>query len=341
MAGPLVSIIVPVYNGGRTLSRCLESILKSTYPSIEFIVVDDHSDDDTVDIAESFNAKIIRLDGHKGAAHARNRGAEAAAGHILFFVDADVILYPDCVEKIVTTFEEYPEVSAIFGSYDDQPGSPNFLSQYRNLFHHFIHQTSLEDASTFWTACGAIKREVFFKVGKFDEDCRMMEDIELGYRLKNRRKRILLKKDLLVTHLKHYSFFSLLQSDLFDRAVPWTLLILTRKPSVNDLNLKPRHKISAMLLILLILSIFLTPLSVWFVPAIPILFALVLFINYDVYTFFHRKRGLLFALEVIPFHLLYYLYSSLGFFLGLCKYLWERQFSRIEASTPRDGTKPL
>ncbi len=323
-----ISIIIPVYNGSRTITHCLESVFRSSYPSFECIVVDDHSTDNTLALAESFSTKIIRLDRQQGAAHARNRGAEAAQGNILLFIDADVKIYQGCLDRVAKTFEENPEITALFGSYDDQPGSLSFFSQYKNLFHHYIHQTSQEDASTFWTACGAIKKEVFFEIGKFNENCRMMEDIELGYRLKAKNHKIHLDKRLVVKHLKHYSFFSLLTSDLFDRAIPWTILILSEKQSTNDLNLKGEHKLSAVIILLVLVSISITTQSMWFLIAVPFLLGIFFFMNRKFYTFFLKKKGIIFTLEVVPLHFLYYLYSTLGFFIGSCKYLYIKHFSK-------------
>jgi len=320
MGNPLISVIIPVYNGSRTLRRCLDSVLQSAFPSYECIVVDDHSGDDSSRIAQSFGVRVIRLDGQQGAAYARNRGAEAAGGDILFFVDADVILPPDCMEKVVKAFEENPEASAVFGSYDDQPGSPNFLSQYRNLMHHYIHQTSESNASTFWTACGAIRKEIFFSIGKFNEQCRMMEDIELGYRLHASKYKIVLEKELVVKHLKHYSFFSLLRTDLFDRAIPWTVLLLRHKQVANDLNLKSRHKLSAVVVMALIICTAMAFRSTGFAFPIPVLLFIFLVMNRDLYGFFLNKRGITFTMKVIPLHALYYLYSVLGFVMGHGKY---------------------
>ena len=152
----------------------------------------------------------------------------------------------------------------------------------------------------------------------------------MGCRLKRIGCRILLYKDLQVKHLKHYSFFNLLKSDLFDRAIPWTTMMLTNKQLASDLNLKPEHKFSAGLLILVIFSIFMTAKSIWFASLIPVLLTIFFLMNYEFYRFFLNTKGLDFTLKVIPFHFLYYLYSTLGFIVGSCNYLYNRHFCKMK-----------
>jgi hypothetical protein len=169
---------------------------------------------------------------------------------------------------------------------------------------------------------------VFLEVGKFDENCRMMEDIELGYKLKARNHKIRLIKDLLVKHLKHYSFTNLLKSDVLDRAVPWTMLMLKNRQFTSDLNLKPGYKLSALTLVSLMISAFLIHKSIWFVLAIPVLMAIYFLMNYEFYRFFLKKKGPFFTLKVIPLHFLYYLYSSVGFLMGCGTYLFDKYRAR-------------
>ena len=148
----------------------------------------------------------------------------------------------------------------------------------------------------------------------------MMEDIELGYKLKAENYKIRLTKQLIVKHFKHYSFLNLIKSDIFDRAVPWTILMLSNKQYTSDLNLKPTYKLSAIVLILLGASIFLALKSKWFLFGIPVLLSLFFYMNYDFYGYFLKKKGVLFTLKVVPFHFLYYFYSSLGFAIGSYQY---------------------
>jgi GT2 family glycosyltransferase len=155
-------------------------------------------------------------------------------------VDADVTIPPDAIGQITAAFRREPDLAAVFGSYDDAPAATNFLPQYKNLFHHYVHQTAREEASTFWGACGAIRREVFLTFGGFDERYRQpsIKDIELGYRLKRAGYRIRLCKALQVKQLKRWGVVSLLKSDFFHRALPWTELILRDRRFINDLNLR-------------------------------------------------------------------------------------------------------
>ncbi|MBC2717243.1 MAG: glycosyltransferase [Desulfobacteraceae bacterium] len=257
-----------------------------------------------------------------GPAYARNRGVEVAKGNILFFLDSDVKIYPDTIDKIVNIFNEDPNTSALFGSYDDQPEALNFISQYKNLFHHYIHQTSKEEAVTFWTGCGAIRKEVFAQMGGFNETYTRpsIEDIELGNRLYHAGHRIRLVNSIQVTHLKKWTFGTLLLSDIFDRALPWTYLIVSHRTLPKDLNLRTSARLSTIVIflsVLMILASLIWPHTLWtmalFVPFL-------LLLNADLYYFFIRKRDWGFAIRTIPLHWLYFLYSGLAFGLSLCWY---------------------
>lgn len=144
-----ISIVIPVHNGGENFRKCLGSILESIDSPQEVIVVADGDTDGAWQLAENQGATVIRLPTAGGPARARNMGAKAAKGEIILFMDADVTLHPCTLSQIKQQFQQKPDLSALIGSYDDAPGADNFLSQYKNLFHHYTHQVSLEVASTF------------------------------------------------------------------------------------------------------------------------------------------------------------------------------------------------
>ena len=152
---------------------------------------------------------------------------------LIFFLDADVAVHPETLGRALARFDADPALTAFFGSYDDQPGRTGFVSQYRNLLHHFVHQQGdfrddIRPAHTFWTGCGMIRRDVFLEYGGFDPRLYprpAIEDIELGYRLTRAGHRIVLARDVLATHMKRWTLAEMVRTDIFRRGVPWMLLI--------------------------------------------------------------------------------------------------------------------
>jgi len=328
---PRITVILPVYNGSAFLGRCLTALTASDYPSFDCIVVNDGSTDGSVGIARKFPVRVVDLAGGPfGPAYARNRGAEAARGKILFFVDADVMLVPDALHRIGTLFEEQPTLAAVFGSYDALPEAQGVVSQYRNLLHHFVHQNGHSEASTFWAGCGAIRRSVFEAIGGFDQKrytTASIEDIELGYRLRNAGYTILLDKSLQGKHLKHWNLFSLLRTDISRRAIPWTRLILETGEIPADLNLKWGDRVSFGLTALALAFAVLSASAPRLLVLCGASLLAVLFLNRKLYGFFWRQKGLLFAARCIPLHLLYFVYSGLSYLYVWCEFQLKRTAS--------------
>jgi glycosyltransferase involved in cell wall biosynthesis len=313
---PFVSIIIPVYNSAQHLDQCIAAIKRSVYSAFEIIVIDDGSSDASAEVARNHGALVFQLQSQSGPADARNYGAKKAQGDILLFIDSDVLVQKGAIARVVDDFLNHPEIGALFGSYDDDPFEKNFLSQYKNLLHHFVHQISSKEAMTFWAGCGAVRQDIFQSVGGFDETKYSMpciEDIELGYRLRERGYQILLDKDLQVKHLKKWNLKSLVRTDIFHRAIPWSKLILESREMVSDLNLQNSQKLSTGLLgaVLLIL-----PLSL-FIPRLLYLAAFflvaIIVINRKLINFFLERKGIQFTVLAFAMYLLYYLYSGASY----------------------------
>lgn len=351
-----LSIVVPVHNGGQAFAACLAALAQARaacrpVADTELIVVDDSSTDDSAALARAAGARVLSVTaaGIHGPAAARNLGARSAEGDYVFFVDADVALHADALQVAALAFAGDPTLEACFGSYDDTPGAANFLSQYKNLLHHYVHQHAHPEASTFWTGCGAMRLATFLALGGFDQQTYRrpsIEDIDLGYRLRRRGGEIRLLKNMQCCHLKRWTASSLLRSDIFERGIPWTVLlwresrargtsepllatgdllrlpdpIFARRPFMLDLNLQTSNRASVVLAATLAAGLLALP----FMPAlwpIPLIAALLLVaLNWRLYTFFEQRRGPLFALATIPWHWLYYLYNSLSFGLGTLSY---------------------
>jgi len=320
----LVTVIVPVYNGGWCLDRCLEGIRRSSYREYELIVVDNGSTDNSVAIAQGHGARIAHCPGPSGPGAARNAGVKLATGHIVLFVDADVVVHVDVLERVVARFHEDSELAAVFGSYDDRPTALNFLSQYKNLLHHFVHQRANSRATTFWGGCGAIRKDIFVSVGGFDQEkypTPSIEDIELGDRMHRQGYRIWLDKGLQATHLKEWRWKSLLRAEILYRAMPWSRLILERQGLVNDLNLKMSQRASAAVAGLFLAGLTLSPFFPWLAYGCVFLLGVFVLLNRDLFAFFLRRKGVIFSAMSVPMHGFYFIYSGVTFVLVWLLYM--------------------
>jgi GT2 family glycosyltransferase len=323
-----LSVVVPVLNGGEQLHGCLQALGASLRAPDEIIVVDDGSSDGSQATAARHGVRVLATsDGPRGPAHARNLGAAAAAGDVLVFVDADVVVHADALARMESIFAAEPEVAAVFGSYDEDPPARGLASRYKNLQHHYVHQHGNREAATFWAGCGAVRRSAFFAVGGFDDSYRRpsIEDIELGVRLRRAGHRIRLCPEVQATHLKRWSLPGLWRTDICARALPWTRLILRQGQVPRDLNLDWRSRLSALAAWAMI-GFALLGLGSWSAGAglwarssgvvLLVASALVAMLNADLYRFFLRRGGVSFASGAVLLHFAYLLYSS-AVFVGL------------------------
>jgi GT2 family glycosyltransferase len=318
-----LSVIIPVHNGGDVFRRALDALEASSRAPDQLVVVADGSTDDSAMVARCRGGEVVAPAAGQGSglargpAFARNRGAASASGDILVFLDADVAVHVDTLARIEQALVAEPGIAAMFGSYDANPPAPGAVSQYKNLLHHYVHQHASHEASTFWAGCGAIRRETFSEIGGFDERYARpsIEDIELGGRLRRAGHRIRLCPDIQVTHLKHWTVGAWLRADVFDRAVPWTRLLVSRTGLIDDLNLDFHSRLSAVAAWLGVVCVLLGLWRPLFWGGAPVALAALALLNADLYRFFARQRGLRFAVAAGALHGLYLLYSSATFAL--------------------------
>ena len=172
----MLSIVIPALNEEDYLPNLLESIKKQKFSDYEIIVADAGSKDKTIEIAKSFGCKII-----KGGlpAKGRNNGAKVAKGNILFFLDADTILPDDFLLK---SLKEFNNRGLDIASFCLRPYPARKLTSFlMDLFYNkliVIWERILPHA-----AIGIlVKKDLFNKVGGYDESLRLSEDHDLGRR---------------------------------------------------------------------------------------------------------------------------------------------------------------
>jgi len=210
---PYFSVIIPNHNGSKTLAEALVSIFRAGETSIEVIVVDDASTDDSRTVADRYPVRWISHDTCRGAANARNTGAEAARGEILVFTDTDIILQPETF-KILEKDYANPETDGVIGLLRPITRYGNLCSQYKNFYMHYTYARLPDEVTVFYTSIASIRREIFLECGGFDGTYRSatIEDMEFGVRATGKGYRIIIDKKLQVDHIRHYTLISLLRT---------------------------------------------------------------------------------------------------------------------------------
>ena len=127
---PLVSVIVPVHNAEQFLSAAIKSVLTQTYRAIELIVVDDHSDDRSIDLIRTFRDERIHLisNSGRGASNAMNTGWVEARGDVIAFCDADDIYPVDRIRQQVEWLESNPEYGGVCGAFSTIDGAGKLIT---------------------------------------------------------------------------------------------------------------------------------------------------------------------------------------------------------------------
>ena len=246
---------------------------------------------------------------------ARNLAAQNTDKSILWFVDSDVIVWPDGASKIRAAFSG-TGVKAVFGSYDDAPDGTPWFSRYKNLAHRFYHQNARREASTFWAGCGAVDAELFREIGGFDvEKYRVpsIEDIELGYRIRKAGGRIILAPDLLGNHLKIWRPLNAMFTDIFRRALPWSRLMIASGSVVDDLNTSRMERAKACIAGVFLVSLLTLPMAPQMWPMTALLALLAVAVNWRFARFLHQNGGVVFAAGSLLYHQVYYTYSAIVF----------------------------
>jgi glycosyltransferase involved in cell wall biosynthesis len=314
-----LSIVMPLYNAGADLPRVLQPLLAaiSEGTALELLVVDDGSTDGGPELCRQLGAHVMSSGGKcLGPAEARNIGVAQAQGDLLLFVDSDVILHNEVPARVCELLSNDEGWVAMFGSYDDRPPYRSLVSQYVNLRHHWVHQHGEREATTFWSGCGAVARQAYLDVGGFNParfPRPMVEDIDLGYRLREQGGRILLDKDMLCTHLKRWSLYNMVVTDIFGRALPWTRMIIEQGGEETSLNVSPAEKLKAGLAGILTLSVIAGywDTRIWGLSAA--LLALAFYVNRGFFCLIGRRNSIAHMLAGLLLHQLYYHYSVLCF----------------------------
>lgn len=239
-----LSLVIPTYQSESFILRLLTSAVYSRgikKQEIELIIVDDASTDETVSVIRRFfekrsnqvfgAVKILALSDNGGPARARNVGVSHATGKVVVFLDADVVLYDTTVAELIRSFREDPDLFALTGVWDKRQHTRDFFPRFKALrdWSYWINERDPRNYYyLFSTRIAAINRELFLRLGGFDETYKaaLVEDIDLTYRIA-RRYAVVFNRKVMVHH--EFEHFTTVAKKYFLRSYYWSKMYRERK----------------------------------------------------------------------------------------------------------------
>lgn len=221
MTQPMISVITVTYNSGPVVRRELESLLAQDYPSYEIIVLDNASADDSLTTVREFESRgitIIAEPTNLGFAGGNNKAAKMAKGDILFLVNPDITMPPDCLSRLAEVMTADPSIGVLgakliapdgetllhCGGFVEMPAHGHLIGYGEK--DNGQHDTPREVDFVVGAAM-AIRRDTWEALGGFDEEFNpaYFEDVEFCYRAKKLGRKVIYSPQVVLTHYEHRS----------------------------------------------------------------------------------------------------------------------------------------
>jgi glycosyltransferase involved in cell wall biosynthesis len=330
---PAVSVVIPIFNGAKTIPMVLEALYRSTFKDFEVVIIHDYSTDNTHEVLEGlkdrFPHRLIEFPENRGVSVARNTGAHEARGEIILFIDADCIVQPDTIERCVNELRKGESI-AIGGAYTKDAWDQDFFSNFQSLYiHHVETKTARPDYLA--THCLAIRKSTFeefggFKEGFFIGHAASVEDVELSHRLTAAGYEISRPQGIEVQHIFNFNMKRSI-SNAIKKSKYWTMYSLYNKDVSKDsgaasyelkVNVLTQSLNAALLVTALAFRMW------WLFIPIGILYAINSAVNFKLLRLMERERGPVFLAKAMAYYQFLYPYVvAFGSLAGTMKYYWE------------------
>ncbi len=343
-----ISVVIPNRNGAATIGRCLNAAFASDYGRFEVVVVDDGSEDSSIEVIRAFPCKLVRLERHGGVSKARNAGARASSGELLVFIDNDCLLGRETLSIANVSYGERRD-HVLGGTYTPSPHDGDFFSAFQSVFvNHFETKKSNPD----YVAAHAmvIDAELFQRSGGFIEDsfigvAASVEDVEFCHRLRRAGCELVMNRDIQVKHIFRFSLRRSL-GNAIKKARYWTMYSMANRDLFEDSGaasweLKTNVGLCLVQSVLLAWSV--ASGAAWpLALGLPLL-AFNLHVNRRLIAAWFGTRGSSFAVMATFYYMTIYAAAvGIGSGVGVMQYLWSvRLLRRYRSCTPRYGTRGL
>jgi|Deesub1362A_J573_1020465.scaffolds.fasta_scaffold07687_2 glycosyltransferase involved in cell wall biosynthesis len=319
-----ISVIIPNRNRADTIGMCIESVLQSDYDNFEIVVVDDGSEDRSVEIIKRYPCKLITFKNHYGTSRARNEGAKNSTGEILFFTDSDCLLERDTLKRVNESFERHGSECIISGTYTLLPYDKDFFSAFQSITIHYA-ETKKDSPDYAPAHAMVISAEVFKKSEGFPENfLPIIEDVEFSHRMRRRGYRIVLDASIQVKHIFNFSFIKSLKN-AFRKSLYWSIYSLHNRDIHADSGAASSElKMNVVMLFIawvMVISGMVSDLGIFYVFSIIALLISGIF-NRKLLFMFYRAKGWRFCLLAGLYYLFIYpLPVGLGAITGVVMYI--------------------
>ncbi len=323
-----ISIVISNYNKAATIGKSLEAAFSSRYGNFEVIVVDDHSEDISIEIIKRFPCKLICLEKHAGASKARNIGALGSNGDIIFFTDADCLLKADTLSianRALSTTD--PDV-VIGGTYTRMPYDKRFFSIFQSVFINYSETKKAGNPDYIATHAMVINARTFRKSRGFPEDfLPILEDVEFSHRLRREGYKLIMNPEIQVQHIFNYSLLRSLRNAI-KKSMYWTMYSIENRDLFTDsgtASAELKVNVVSYFFSLLFLTLWISSQKSLFLYPLPLVFLSNIFINRRLLKAFYETKDTLFAgLASMYYTMLYPLSVGTGVIAGMVKYLSRR-----------------
>ncbi len=343
-----ISVVIPNRNGAASIAQCLSAACASDYGRFEVVVVDDGSEDASVEIIKTFPCRLVQLDAHGGVSKARNAGARASSGELLLFIDNDCLLGREALSIANASYGERKD-RILGGTYTPSPYDADFFSSFQSVF---VHHFETKKANPDYVAAHAmvIDAELFRRSGGFVEDsfigvAASVEDVELSHRLRRAGCELVMNPEMQVQHMFRFSLRRSLRNAI-TKSRYWTMYSMANRDIFKDsgtASLELKTNVVSGLAQALLLAGAAVGGAAWPLAGVVPLLAFNLHVNRRLIEAWFRTKGLRFSMMALVYYTtLYAAAVGIGGVVGAAQYLWSiRLLGRYPPCTPRSGTCDL
>lgn len=305
-----LSVIIPNRNGENTIGLCLEALFNSAHDSFEVIVVDDCSTDNSISIIKNYPCKIINLEQHSGAAHARNRGAEQSRGELLFFLDADCLVFEDTLALAEKALGNASDKIVVGGTYTLRPYDQTFYSTFQSVYIHYSELKNIHHPDYVAAHAMVISARVFHQSGGFpNKFLPIIEDVEFSHRLRRNGRRLFMQPELQVRHI--FGFRSMVDSlrNGFRKSKYWVMYSLGNKDLLSDsgtASYELKANVFALFGSFCLLVGFLVTFKLMFLLFLGALFCGNVLLNRKLFSLFYKSGGSVFLVTASAYYIFIY-----------------------------------